>query len=152
MKEAGLEAEVSDLCPQQVWISDTLSPSPQTFWPQKTNSSHRNLTVTALTLQPLVLLLGWAASAVGMTTGIYKLHSSENRTKAWQTLSSTRNNTAPAAKKFYFSELCLWATLKIIFTSYTKPAGKVAGAQIYLVVFFLVKTGGRNKKSSTQRK
>lgn len=78
----------------------------------------------------------------------------ENTTKAWQTLSITRNNTAQAGKKFYFSKLCLWNTdiFKIIFTSYTKPAGKVAGAQIYLVVFFLVKTGGRNGKSATQRK
>lgn len=154
MKETRLEAKVTDLYPQQVWISDTLSPSPQTFQPEKTNNSLRNLTVTALTLQALVLLLGWAASAVGMTAGKYTFPSFENMTKAWQTPSITWNNTAQAGKNFYFSILCLWGTdtFKMIFTSYTKPARKVAGAQTYLVVFFLVKTGGRNGKSATQRK
>lgn len=58
MKETRLEAEVTDLCPEQVWTSDILSPSPQTFRPQKTNNRHKILTVTALTLQSLVLLLG----------------------------------------------------------------------------------------------
>lgn len=47
------------------------------FWPEKTNSSHRNLTVTALTLKSLVLRLGWAASAVGMTSGTCTLPSFE---------------------------------------------------------------------------
>lgn len=29
MKGTSLEAEVTDLCPEQVWTSDTLPPSPQ---------------------------------------------------------------------------------------------------------------------------
>lgn len=154
MKETRLAAKVTDLYPEQVWISDTLSPSPQTFRLEKTNNSLRNLTVTALTLQSPVLLLGWAASAVGMTAGKYTFPSFENMTKAWKTPSITRNNTVQAGKKFYFSKLCLWDTdiFKMIFTSYKKPAGKVTGTQTYLVVFFLVKTGGRNGKCATQRK
>lgn len=35
MEEARLEANITDLCPEQVWISDTLSLSPQTFRPEK---------------------------------------------------------------------------------------------------------------------
>lgn len=121
-------------------------------WKKSTNSL-RNLTVSALTLQSLVLLLGWAASAVGMTAGTYTIPL-RTQPKPGK-LSLLQGTTQPKQeKKFYFSKLCLWNTdiFKIIFTSYTKPAGKVAGAQIYLVVFFLVKTGGRNGKSATQRK
>lgn len=123
------------------------------FWPEL--SSHRKPKVTSVTLQSLVLLLRWAPSAVVMISGTHMHSSFENMTKTWQTPSTYKEQHSRNRKKFYFSKLCLWGTdtFKTISTSYTKPpVENFTGAQKYFLIFFLVKTGGRDGKSATQRK
>lgn len=121
------------------------------FWPEKTNTNHRKLKVTSMSLQSLVLLLRLAPSAVVMISGTHMHSSFENMTKTWQT-PSTYKERHSWNRKFYFSEVCLWDTdtFKMISTSYT--AGKFARAQKYFLIFFLVKTGCKDGKSATQRK
>lgn len=156
MKEARLEAKVTDLCLEQVQISDTLPPSPQ----KGLDSDLKKPTAATGTWQSLPWPCSpWSSDWDGQHQlwGWPQEHARSLHLREDQGLANSFYYTeqhSPSRKKFYFSELCLWdtGTFKIIFTSYTKPAGKVAGAQTYFVIFFLVKTGGRNGKSATQRK
>lgn len=84
------------------------------------------------------------------------MHSSfENMTKSCQTPSIYKEQHSQNRIKFCISKVHLWdtETFKIISTSYTKPlAGKFKGAQKYFLIFFLVKTGGRDGKPAAQQK